>query len=644
MKRYNASTRMTVGASRFTRRALAARRRRPAQWKGSAVTEYSELLALSLLEATPDALVAVSGEGVIRYWNHGAEAISGYARDESLGRSMFDLLVPPDRLEEARRTFRETLGSSFTSFETVLRRRDDALIRVDVTQKAVRDGEGRIEFVVVSYKDVTAIRSLQEAHRVQHRFRGLLESLPDAVLIVNAVGRMVLVNGQTERLFGFRREELLGQPVELLVPERYRAAHPGHRTGYFLDPRMRSVGAGLELYGRRKDGGEFPVEISLAPLETEDGVLAISAIRDITDRRRAEAQFRGLLESAPDAIIIVDGAGEIVLMNAQAERLFGYTRTELAGASLERLVPPRYRSAHADHRVGYFRDPRTRPMGAGLELYGLRKDGTEFPVEISLSPLETEDGGVLAISAIRDIRERRQAQEALEEKTRALEAAQEELVRKERLAILGQLAGGVSHELRNPLAVIKNSVYYLRMVLPEDDRYRKHLGILERELAAANRIVTGLLDFARVTPPTRVPTDLNAVVREALDRMGIPGGIRVVLDLAPDLPRMSMDPDQMDLVLTNLVTNAVQAMPDGGTLTVTTVRRDGETCLVVADRGVGIHPDHLGRIFEPLFTTKAKGIGLGLAVARGLAEANGARIVVESTPGSGSRFEVRFPS
>jgi len=248
-------------------------------------------------------------------------------------------------------------------------------------------------------------------------------------------------------------------------------------------------------------------------------------------------------------------------------------------------------------------------------------------------------GGV----AVRNQHRTERALVALEEKTRELETAQEELVRKERLAILGQLAGGVSHELRNPLGVMKNSVYYLKMVLPEDERVRKHLGIMEREVTTATRIVSDLLDFARAKPPSQAPTDLSEVVREVLDRTPLAENVEVVARLAPDLPPVAVDALQVQQVLGNLITNGAQAMPEGGTLTIETARAEGGARVAVSDTGVGIAPENLEKIFQPLFTTKAKGIGLGLAVAKGLAEANGGTIRVESAPGRGSRFLVVFP-
>ena len=253
--------------------------------------------------------------------------------------------------------------------------------------------------------------------------------------------------------------------------------------------------------------------------------------------------------------------------------------------------------------------------------------------------------GALALIALGNRRRTLAGLRALEAKTAELERAHEALARTERLAVLGQIAGGVAHELRNPLGVIRNSVYYLRMVVPsDDDRVRKHLAMVDREVTAANRIVSDLLDFARVRSPEVTPTDLAAVAREVLERTPPPAGVEVVVREAPDAPCAAVDPAQIHQVLGNLVTNAVQAMPDGGTLTIAVARDGGRAAISVTDTGAGVAPEHLPRLFQPLFTTNPRGIGLGLAVARRLAEANGGTIEVWSEPGRGSRFSVRLPA
>ena len=237
---------------------------------------------------------------------------------------------------------------------------------------------------------------------------GLLEAAPDATVCVDSGGRIVLVNAQAERLFGYPREELAGQPVEILVPDAIKAGHPGLRAGYAADPKPRQMGAGLDLSGRRRDGTTFPAEISLSAIDTDQGLLVSAAIRDVTQQRQADARFRGLLEAAPDATLCVDSGGRIVLVNAQAERLFGYPREELAGQPVEILVPDAIKAGHPGLRAGYAADPKPRQMGAGLDLSGRRRDGTTFPAEISLSAIDT-DQGLLVSAAIRDVTQQRQA-------------------------------------------------------------------------------------------------------------------------------------------------------------------------------------------------------------------------------------------
>ena len=510
----------------------------------------------------------------------------------------------------------------------------------------------------------------------------LLDSAPDAIVIIDQQGSIRLVNRQAEALFGYRRAELLNQPVELLVPDRVRRIHPGHRGRYFSNPTARPMGAGLELTARRKDGTEFPVDISLSSLETEEGVLVSAAVRDITDRKRTEERFQALLEAAPDAIVAVDGEGLIHLVNKQAESLFGYTREELIGQPLDMLVPERVREIHPQHRASYFTHPTARPMGAGLTLAARRKDGTEFPVDISLSSLETHEG-VLVSAAVRDVTDRQhieqeraaleaRLQEARRDEERAVLEAQ--LHQSQRLESVGQLAGGIAHDFNNLLAGIMNyaalvadgvSDLTARVGLDDDEAaqtLRQDVAEITAVAQRAAQLTHQLLIFSRREVVKPEVLDLNSIVAEMekLLRRTIGEAVDLRTSLGAGLPHTRVDRGQIEQVLMNLAVNARDAMPAGGILSIDTAPFEVDADyarehaitpgpyvrLTVSDTGSGMPPEVAARAFEPFFTTKAKGegSGLGLATVYGIVTQAGGDVTIYTEPAFGTTIRVNLPA
>ena len=495
----------------------------------------------------------------------------------------------------------------------------------------------------------------------------ILEMVPDATIIVDQSGTIIAANQQTTILFGYKSEELLGQKIELLIPERHLAAHERHRAEYVSQPRIRQMGAGLELFARRKDRSEFAVEISLSPVRTAEGMVVLSALRDISARKEVEQELRrahaelgersnrqiyeyrsrlaSIIDSSEDAIIGKTLEGIITSWNRGAEHIYGYTEQEMIGKSVSLLTPP----DRPDEIPEILRRIKQGETVSHLESIRVTKDGRYLNISLTVSPIRDEAGTIIGASAIgRDVT--------------AQKRAEDQLRQSQKMEAIGRLAGGVAHDFNNILGIITACTELLRARFNADGS-SQYVDNIRKAAERGATLTRQLLAFSRQQVVQTTILDLNERLKETGKLLRPLMGDDVEVAIVPQSKSalVEADPMQLDQVVLNLAVNARDAMPKGGKLILQTstvifddllasqhapLKPGRYVTLSVSDTGTGMDQATAARIFEPFFTTKevGKGTGLGLSMVYGIVRQSNGHILVYSEPGRGTTFKVYLPS
>ena len=531
-----------------------------------------------------------------------------------------------------------------------------------------------------------------ELEKLNETLTALFQFAPDAIVAVDAAGRIVRANAQAESIFGYARQEMIGQPIEMLMPARFQKGHVQHRADYMSEPRLRAMGAGLELYGRRKGGAEFPVDIMLSPIAMQEGRGVIAIVRDITEQkrldaelRRSEERFRLMVERVADyAIFMLDVEGRVASWNAGAERINGYRAEEILGQHFSRF----YASEDTDKPN---RELQIAAATGHFEEEGLRvrKDGSRFYANVLITATRDEKGNLRGFTkVVRDITERKQAEEALrksqeqlemrvQERTaelmrinkqleaeiadrkaaeQALFQTQLELARAVRVITTGELAASIAHELNQPLTgVVTNGNACLRWLAtqpPNLDEARAAVRRIIRDGNRASSVLARVRALMKKGEPVKESLDINSLIQEILALTE--GEVRrnevsLQTELAAGLPPVAGDRVQLQQVLLNLIMNAIEAMSAvkdrARVLCIRTDRQDPDDVLVaVQDSGIGLDPAQLERIFDAFHTTKQEGMGMGLSISRSIIEAHGGRLWAVLNEGPGVTLRFSLPS
>lgn len=584
--------------------------------------EEKKKLYSGIVESSNDAIIATELNGSILSWNEGAEKLYGFQAAEILGSSIASLIPAQGKKEISQFLAKIKEGIKLAHFGTVHLKKDGAEIKVSASLSPIKDSTGRV--VAAAF----ILRSIPFVRQEQKKFELAVEAAPNGMLMIDGSGRMKLVNAQIEHMFGYSREALLGQPVEILVPMRFRKEHPGYRKEFFKDPQARLMGAGRDLYGLRSDGIEFPVEIGLNPLITEEGSFVLASVVDITERKKEQEKFRLAMEATPAGVLMVNEMGEIELANQQILHMFKYRKEDLIGQKVEVLIPERFRQSHPKYRNVYFMKPQTRPMGTGRDLYGLRSDGSEFPVEIGLNPLTTDTGPFVLASVI-DITGRKLAEDMIKKSNEELE----------------RFAYVVSHDLKAPLRGIATVSEWIVEEYQDklDDKGKNYLGLLDNRVKLLQALIDGILEYSRIGRMREEPEkiNLNKMVKEIISALMPPESFHIKIE--KQLPLIYAEKIHIYQLFQNIISNAIKYNDKKeGIIKIGVNERPKAWEFFVKDNGIGIEEQYKNKIFE-LFQTlenkeKYHSTGVGLTLAKKIVELYNGSIWFNSKIGKGTTF------
>jgi PAS domain S-box-containing protein len=597
-----------------------------------------------LLELTHDAIFVRNLDKKILYWNRAAERLYGWQKEEVRGRTTHELLhtIFPKPLPEIQA---EVLEKGYWEGELTHHRRDGMPVVVSSRWALRLDATGNPLSILESNRDISHLKLEEE------KFRNLLESAPDSIVIVDRNGTIKLINAQTEKLFGYPRHELLGEPVEILIPQRFANGHSAHRIGYSQSPRPRAMGAGLELYGRRKDGTEFPVEISLSPLETSDGKLISSAIRDVSERKRVAEAFKAseerlqmTLEAAQLGVWDLDLATDRAFRSLRHDQIFGYEslQPEWGAEIAMNHVVPEDREFFRSSFEAAFRDNN---FSVECRIHRA-DDGSLRWISAQGRVYRDPDGKPLRVmGVVADTTERKQAEQDLLRHRQILSQTNSDLaaVNKE----LEAFSYSVSHDLRAPLRHIDGFARILK------EEHSAELSVdaqrfLDRILRGADlmgHLVDDLLNLARIgrRELARERVKLDDLVRETIANLPETENRSVEWRVEP-LPEVECDPSLLRLVFTNLLSNALKftRSRQPAVIEIGTVDARGKAALFVRDNGVGFDPkyaDKLFGVFQRLHRQEDfEGTGVGLATVQRIIHRHGGEIWAESEVDRGATF------